>query len=68
MIHEIILEFKLSAITGLSTLVNFPQYVPAYYLWTRIDIISGSNVLDVIYPGQQFLSNNFFNTDDDRNC
>ena len=24
-------------------------------------------MLDVIYPGQQFLSNNFFNTDDDRN-
>ena len=42
------------------TLTNYPQFVPSFFFWTRIDIICGSNVLDVIYPTQQFLTQNFF--------
>lgn len=66
MIHEIILQYNMSSITGLSTLANYPQYVPGYFFFTRIDIFVGSNCIDSIYPLQQFVNSQIFNDDCDR--
>ena len=65
--HDLILQFNVSAISGLTgSVANYPNYTPAYFWWTRIELVVAGIVIDNLYPVQQFLLNNLFVTDEDR--
>ena len=42
------------------------RYTSAYSWFNRIEIVINNQVIDTIYPHQQFLLNNLFNFDEDR--
>ena len=66
-LHNITLQFNVSAISGLTgTVSNYPHYNPAYCWFQRIEILQNSNVIDTIYPEEQFLLQQFTNFDEDR--
>lgn len=66
-LHNITLQFNVSAISGLTgSVTNYPNYNPAFCWFTRIEILQNSNVIDTIYPEQQFLMQQFSQIDEDR--
>jgi len=66
-LHDLALQFNLSALTGYTgTNSTSPRYTPAYFWFTRIEIVQNNVVIDTIYPGQQFISNQLFNFDEQR--
>ena len=66
-LHNITLQFNVSAISGLSgTVTSYPNYNPAYCWFSRIEILQNSNVIDTIYPEEQFILQQFTNIDEDR--
>jgi hypothetical protein len=64
-LHNIAIQFNVSAITGL-TGASGVRYTTAYNWFNRIEIVINNQVIDTIYPEQQFLMNNLFVTDEDR--
>ena len=67
LLHNITLQFNLSAISGLTGSVsNFPHFAPAYWFFSRIEILQNQNVIDTIYPTQQFILQQFLEEDQDR--
>ena len=66
-LHNITLQFNISAISGLTgTVTNNPHFAPAFWLFTRIEILQNQNVIDTIYPTQQFIAQQFLEIDEDR--
>jgi len=65
MLHDLGIEFKVGQITGQTLdLVNYlPRYNPAIFWFTRIEIVQNSQVIDTIYPVQQFVHQQLFNDD-----
>jgi hypothetical protein len=68
MIHNITLQFNVSAISGTSgTVANMPHFTPAYFWINRIEILqSNGSVIDTLYGVQQHLINNWLENDFDR--
>lgn len=80
-IHNISLQFNISRISGLSftsvnntvsppitnqgTYVN-AAFLPAWYLFSRIELVQNNVILDTIYSGEQFLVNNILYSDKER--
>lgn len=56
------LQFNVSALTG----TTVTRFVPAYFFFTRIEIVQNNNVIDTLYPGDQFLRNQLYCYDEDR--
>jgi len=67
-LHDLILQFDVSALTGYTgTNATSPRYTPAYFWFSRIELVQNNNVIDTIYANQQFISNQLFNFDEQRN-
>jgi hypothetical protein len=67
-LHDLILQFNASALTGYTgTNATSPRYTPAYFWFSRIELVQNNNVIDTIYANQQFLMNQLFNFDEQRN-
>ena len=62
-LNNITLQFQLSSVVG-SSLVGY--FNPAWFFFTRIEIVQGGNVIDTIYGNQQFLMNQLLEWDEDR--
>ncbi len=61
-LHDITLQFNVSALTDyISTNKTSPRYTPAYFWFSRIEIVQNNNVIYTIYANQQFISNQLFN-------
>ena len=66
-LHDITLQFNVSALTGYTgSNATSPRYTPAFFWFTRIELVQNNNVIDTIYPSQQFISNQLFNADEQR--
>ena len=63
LIHNITLQFNLGAVTGSSPVGYFN---PAWFFFTRIELVQGGNVIKTIHGNQQFLKNQLFEWDEDR--
>ena len=64
-LHNIAIQFNVSALTGM-TGGNSLRYTTAFAWFARIEIVINNQVIDTIYPHQQFLLNNLFNNDEKR--
>ena len=62
-LHNASLQFVLSSVGGTSVVGYF---VPAYFFYTKIEILSGGIVLDTVYNTETFLRTNTINQDEDR--
>jgi hypothetical protein len=69
-IHDIAIQFNASALTGYTVATGAPtylqRYTPAVFWATRIEIVQNNNVIDTIYPNEQFLMQQLFNPDERR--
>ena len=67
-LHDLTLQFNVSALTGYTgTNTTSPRYTPAFFWFSRIEFVQNNNVIDTVYSNQQFLSNQLFNYDEQRN-
>jgi hypothetical protein len=64
-LHNIAIQFNVSALTGMSG-GNSLRYTTAFAWFSRIEIVINNQVIDTIYPHQQFILNNIFNNDEKR--
>ena len=62
-LHNVSLQLVLSNVGGTSLSGYF---VPAYFFYTKIEILSGGIVLDTIYNTETFLRTNTLHQDEDR--
>lgn len=62
LVHEIVLQFNLSAITVMTS----GSFVPAQFLIDHIDFVMNGNILDTYFPLDQFLQAQLFQRDEDR--
>ena len=65
-LHDLVLQFNVSALTGYTGNATSPRYTPAYFWFTRIEIVQNNNVIDTVYANQQFLMNQLFSYDEQR--
>ena len=69
-LHDIALMYDVqlpSSITaGSGLVVNTPDFNPALFWTTRIEIVFQNNVIDTIYPLAQFITEQLFQRDDER--
>ena len=66
-IHEITIKLNISPITGLTgTQANYPNYNPAFFFLQRLEIVINNNIIDTIYPEEQWLRNQLFEFDEKR--
>ena len=66
-IHEITIKLNISPITGLTgTQANFPNYNPSFFFLQRLEVAINNNILDTIYPEEQWLRNQLFEYDEKR--
>ena len=69
LLHELILRFDVGAfakIGGDSTVENNPRLAPAYFFFQRIELVLNNNIIDTIYPTEQFIKNQLFVSDEKR--
>ena len=64
-LHNLAIQFNVSALTGMTGGTSL-RYTSAYSWFNRIEIVINNQVIDTIYPHQQFLLNNLFNYDEER--
>lgn len=69
-LHDLALMYDVqlpSSITaGSGLVVNTPEFNPAIFWTTRIEIVFQNNVIDTIYPLAQFVHQQLFQRDDER--
>ena len=66
-LHDLVLQFNVSALTGYTgTNATSPRYTPAFFWFTRIEIVQNNNVIDTVYANQQFLMNQLYSNDEQR--
>ena len=65
LLHNIALQFNLGAVTGSSPVGYFN---PAFYFFTRIEIVQGNNVICTVQGNQQFLLNQLCEWTEDLNA
>jgi hypothetical protein len=68
LIHNLTLQFNVSAISGVTGTpgTGFPNLNPAFCWFQRIEILQNATVIDTIYPEQQFILQQFMNRDEQR--
>jgi hypothetical protein len=64
-LHNIAIQFNVSQLTGMTGGTSL-RYTTAFSWFSRIEIVINNQVIDTIYPHQQFLLNNLFNNDEKR--
>ena len=66
-ISDLVLNFKIAAISGLTgTVTSYPHFSPATFFTQKIEIVVNNITIDTLYPLQQFTAQQFFNYDEDR--
>ena len=66
-IHDIAVQFNVSPIGALTgSVASHPHYTPAFFWTNRIEIVINNNIIDTVYPSQQFIMNQLFNRDEQR--
>lgn len=66
-LNNITLQFNVSAISGLTgSVANYPHFAPAFWFFSRIEILMGGNIIDTIYPDQQHVKTQLLYNDNDR--
>ena len=66
-ISDITLNFNVGSITGLSgTVTDYPNFSPATFFTTKVEIVVNNVTVDTLYPVSNFVSQQFFNDDNDR--
>ena len=66
-ISDIVLNFNVSAITGLSgTVTSYPHFNPATAWTTKIELVVNNVTIDTLYPVSNFVNQQFFFEDEDR--
>lgn len=65
LLHDLGIEFITGPITGqnLNTTTYTPRFAPAIFWFSRIEIVINSQVIDTIYPLNQFVHHQVFNDD-----
>jgi hypothetical protein len=67
LVHDLVLQFNTTAISGRSgDATSYPNFLPAYHWWTRIELVMNNVVIDTYYPTQQFILNQILYEDEDR--
>ena len=67
LIHNLTLQFNVSAISGITGAgTGYPNFNPAFCWFQRIEILQNATVIDTIYPEEQFILQQFFNRDEQR--
>ena len=64
-LHNIAIQFNVSALTGMTGGTS-KRYTTAFNWFSRIEIVINNQVIDTVYPHQQFFLNNLFNNDEKR--
>ena len=64
-IHEVTIRLNVSAISGL-TGTNTACYTPTFFWLQRCEMVINNNIIDTVYPVEQFLRNQLFQYDEDR--
>lgn len=62
LLQDITLQFNVSAISTMTS----GMFNPSFFWFTRIEILQANNVIQTIYPGEQFLLHNLFQSDEKR--
>ena len=62
-LNNVRLSFTTSAVTGTSIVGAFN---PAFFFFTRIEILQGGNVIDTVYNSENFIRNQLMHADQDR--
>jgi hypothetical protein len=66
-VHELIIAFNTSAVSGLTgTVTNFPNLNPTFHWFTRIELVMNNVVIDTLYPDAQFILNQLMYEEQDR--
>lgn len=66
-VHDLALQFNVSAISGLTgSVANYPNYTPAYKWIQRLELAMNDKVIDTYYPDEQFIMNQLFVSDEKR--
>ena len=66
-ISDITLNFNIGSISGLTgSVTNFPHFSPASFFTTKVELVVNNVTVDTLYPVSNFISQQFFNHDEDR--
>ena len=66
-LHNAVLQFNVSAITGLTgTVTSYPHFVPCHHWISKIEIVLSGTVIDTVYPEKIWLTKQYLSTDPDR--
>jgi hypothetical protein len=66
-VSDIIIGFNVNAISGLTgTNAGFPHFVPATFWIQKCELVMNNVTIDTLYPIQEFISQQFLFSDEDR--
>ena len=66
-VHELILAFNTTPVTGLTgSVTSYPNLSPVFHWFQRLEIIQNNIVLDTLYPDAQFILSQLMYDDEDR--
>ena len=66
-ISDIVIGFNVSAISGLTgSVANFPHFSPATFWIQKCELVMNNVTVDTLYPIQEFISQQFLFSDEDR--
>ena len=65
-VHDLTLAFNTSSLTGITANGTYPILNPAYFWFSKLEILINNNVIDTIYPDHQFILSNLYSSDEDR--
>ena len=65
-LHNITLQFNLSSLGGYTNSGTSPNFTSQFFIFSRIEILQAGNVIDTIYPTQEFIMQQFLNDENDR--
>ena len=69
LLHELLLKFDIGPVYKTGADVsgnNLPRLTPAFFFFQRIEIVMNNNIIDTIYPTEQFIKNQLFVSDEKR--
>jgi len=66
-LKNMVLQFQPgSSLSCTGTAASYPRLIPAFYFFTRLELVINSQVIDTIYPSQQFILTQWKHDESDR--